>query len=106
MDGNFYMLDGPGSLVRIYNPVSNSLVRSVAVAPNGTTIAVAPDSKQFWITHTNPQSVTAYTGDATNGYVNSATVSTNASTPTRAYMSPTGSFVAITNVGGWVDFIH
>jgi hypothetical protein len=104
-DGLFYLLDAPNGLVKIFDPTTLTTVRTVVVAGFGTSIGVAPDSKQFWVTHSN-NLITIYNGSVTSGYLSGGEISTAGGQPIRVYFSPTGSFAAITNFGGWVDIVR
>jgi Big-like domain-containing protein len=104
-DGLLYVLDGTNSLVSVFDIGTLSTLRTVGVAPGASTIAITPDGKQIWLTHTQG-SVTVYQGSVANGFVSAGTISTNLSPPMRVFFSPNGSFAAVTNLGGWVDFIR
>jgi hypothetical protein len=106
-DGSlFYILDGPGSIVRVVSVATNTVQRSVGVSPNGTTIALSPEDRQIWITHNNPAQVTIYTGTSANGYLSTGQFTTNVTFPIRVYFNLTGSIAATTNNGGWVDVVR
>ncbi len=109
IDGLFYFLDGPGSTVRLYSPVTNSVVRTVGVPALGTTIAVTPDARQIWVTHNNSggTDLSVFTGNSTSGFLSTAELNIEKQvTPVRVYISPTGSFAAIAMIGGWVDVVR
>ena len=104
-DGYFYLLDATNSLVRIFDINTSTVLRTVGVAPGASTIAVSPDTKQIWLTHTQG-SITMYQGSVATGFLSAGSISTNLSPPMRVYFSPSGSFAAVTNLGGWVDIIR
>jgi hypothetical protein len=104
-DGYFYLLDGTNALVRIFDINTSTTLRAVGVAPGPATIALSPDGKQIWLTHTQG-SISMYQGSLATGFLSLGAISTNFSPPMRAYFSPSGSFVAVTNLGGWVDIIR
>ncbi|MGH7618099.1 MAG: Ig-like domain-containing protein, partial [Gemmatimonadaceae bacterium] len=104
-DGYFYLLDAANSLVRIFDVNTSKVVRTVGVSPGASTIALSPDGKQIWLTHTQG-SISIYAGSLSTGFLSAATISTNLSPPIRTYFSPSGSFAAVTNLGGWVDIIR
>jgi DNA-binding beta-propeller fold protein YncE len=110
-DGLFYLLDGTNSLVRLFNVNTGTTVRTVGVSGSATSIALTPDGQQIWLTHTTPAQVTVYTGNATIGFVATgaiaATIVNNLLTmPLRIFFSPSGSFAAVTNSGGWIDIVR
>jgi hypothetical protein len=105
-DGLFYLLDGPGGLVRLFNIQTLSTVRSVGVSSNSATINVTPDGQQIWVTQNNPGQVTVLTGNSTNGFIFTGSYFTGTFNPTRIAFSPTGSLAAIGNFGGFVDIIR
>jgi hypothetical protein len=105
-DGLFYLLDSPGNVVRLYDLNTQSVVRVVGVSPNATSISVSPDGQQIWLTHSNPAQVTVYTGNRTSGFVASGGFTTNNTQPIRVFFSPSGSFAAVGNFGGFVDIVR
>ena len=106
-DGSlFFFLDGLGSVVRVVNLATNSVVRAVGVSANGISIALSPDDQQIWVTHNNPTQITVYTGSPANGYLSTGQISTGVTIPIRVYFNSTGSLAAITNNGGWVDIVR
>lgn len=104
-DGLFYLLDGIGSLVSIFDITQSRTIRTVGVSPGASTIALSPDGKQIWLTHTQGQ-ITTYQGSVANGFLSGFSISTNFSPPIRTFFSPSGNFAAVTNLGGWVDIIR
>jgi hypothetical protein len=104
-----YMLNPTQSIVTIVNLVSNSIVSSFGISNNATSIALTPDSRQVWVTHQGagfaPAKVTIYAQNSAGAFL-SAGEFTTASNPLRIYFSPSGSFAAITNFGGWVDIVR
>lgn len=98
-----YLLDSFNNVVRINDLTTSALVRIVGIAPGGNTIALSPDNQQIWITHATQVSI--YNGSATTGFLAGPAFQT-VSLPIRIYFSPTGSFAAITNIGGWVDIVR
>jgi hypothetical protein len=105
-DNTFYLLDPAHSVVNSYDINQRAVIRVTSVAASATTIAITPDGKQIWLTHTNPAQVTQYLGDNTIGFGFGGAIQTSNSVPSRAYVSPIGSFVAVANPGGWVDIIR
>jgi hypothetical protein len=101
----FYLLDEPKNLVRLVSIANGTVQQSVGVSANATTVALSPDDKQIWVTHSTPAQVTIYTGSATTGFLSSGQFATQ-SAPTRVYFNLTGSFAAVTNNGGWVDIVR
>jgi DNA-binding beta-propeller fold protein YncE len=104
-DGLFYLLDGINGLVNIFDVNTSRTIRTVGVSPGASTIALSPDGKQIWLTHTQGQ-ITTYQGSVANGFLSGFSISTNFSPPTRTFFSPSGNFAAVTNLGGWVDIIR
>jgi hypothetical protein len=104
-DGYFYLLDATNSLVRIFDVNTSTVLRAVGVTSGATTIAVSPDVKQIWLTHSLGQ-ITIYQGSLATGFLSAGSISTNGSPPLRTFLSPSGSFAAVTNLGGWVDIIR
>ena len=100
---SIYLLDSFNNVVRINDLATGALLRSVGIAPGGNTIALSPDNQQIWITHATQISI--YNGSLSNGFLAGPSFQT-ASLPLRIYFSPTGSFAAITNIGGWVDIVR
>ncbi|HTE46418.1 MAG TPA: Ig-like domain-containing protein, partial [Gemmatimonadaceae bacterium] len=100
---SFLALDGIASLVRIIDIASGQVVRTLGVAATASSISISPDGQQIWLTHNN--GVTTYTGSVTSGFIAGPLIPM-ASVPIRIYFSPTGSFAAITNFGGWVDIVR
>lgn len=105
-DGLFYLLDGPGGLVRLFNIQTQSTVRTVGVSTSSTTVNVTPDGQQIWLGQNNPGQVTVLTGNSTNGFIFTGSYFTGTFNPTRIAFSPTGSLAAIGNFGGFVDIIR
>ncbi|MEP6494510.1 MAG: Ig-like domain-containing protein [bacterium] len=100
---SFFALDGIANLVRVVDIASGQVVRTLGVAANGSTISLSPDGQQIWLTHNNGVSI--YTGSVANGFIVGPFIPM-VSVPIRIYFSPTGSFAAVTNFGGWVDIIR
>lgn len=105
-DGLFYLLDGPGGVVRLFDIQTQTTVRSVGVSSSSTTLNVTPDGLQIWVTQNNPGQVTVLTGNSTNGFIFTGSYFTGTFPPTRIAFSPTGSLAAIGNFGGFVDIIR
>jgi hypothetical protein len=105
-DGLFYLLDGPGGLVRLFNIQTQTTVRSVGVSTSSATINVTPDGQQIWLTQNNPGQVTVLTGNSANGFIFTGSYFTGTFNPTRIAFSPTGSLAAIGNFGGFVDIVR
>jgi DNA-binding beta-propeller fold protein YncE len=105
-DGLFYLLDGPGGLVRLFNIQTQTTVRSLVVSTASATINVTPDGQQIWLTQNNPGQITMLTGNSTNGFIFTGSYFTGTFNPTRIAFSPTGSLAAIGNFGGFVDIIR
>jgi Bacterial Ig-like domain (group 2) len=105
-DGLFYFLDATNSVVRVYDIGTQNVVRFVSVATSPVSVAVSPDSKQIWLTHTGNQ-VTIVQGDVANGFLPFASFPTsNNAQAGRAYLNPNGAFAALTNIGGVVDIVR
>lgn len=100
-----YLLDGNAGLVRVYDLTTVTLKRSVAVSSSPTSLAISPDGKQLWVTHSTPAQVTVYTGSVANGFISTGVIPMT-SVPLRVYFNPSGSIAAITNTGGWVDIVR
>jgi hypothetical protein len=105
-EGLFYLLDGPGNIVRIYDLSTKTVLRSIGIPGFATTIALTPDDQQVWITHSNPAQVSIYTGNRNTGFRASGIFSTGLALPLRTYINPSGSIAAVTNIGGWIDIIR
>ena len=105
-EGHFYLLDGPGNLVRIYDLATKATLRTLGIPGSGTTIAISPDDQQLWITHTIPAQVSVYTGNRNTGFRASGVFTTGLAMPLRTYINPSGSIAAVTNIGGWIDIIR
>lgn len=105
-DGLFYFLDPTVGVVRVYNISTQTVVRFISTPPSPTTVAVSPDSRQIWLTHTGG-TVTVLQGDVTNGFLPFASLTTSNTAPAgRAYFNPSGAFAALTNIGGVVDIVR
>lgn len=105
-DGYFYLLDGPGGVVRIFNLATQTVLRSVGFAANSATVAVSPDGQQIWVTQSNPGGITVVTGSVANGFLFTGSYSTGVTNPTRVVFSPSGHIAAIGNFGGFVDIVR
>jgi len=105
----FYLLDGSGSIVTLFDVVSATPTGSFGVSTAPTSIALTPDGKQIWTTHngagSSPARVTMYAQNANGSFISAGQVTT-LSNPLHIYFSPSGSFAAVTNFGGWVDIIR
>ncbi|MEO7086934.1 MAG: Ig-like domain-containing protein [Gemmatimonadaceae bacterium] len=104
-DGLFYLLDATNRLVKIFNITTLTTVRTLAIGANPTSIAVTPDLKQIWIGY-SANLISVFTGSVASGYISTADILTAGAAPIRVYISPTGSFAAITNFGGWIDIVR
>jgi DNA-binding beta-propeller fold protein YncE len=101
-----YLLDGTIGVVRFYDLATGRILpQSAGVSGNATSIAVSPDDRQIWTTHSNPTQVTWSTGSIASGFTATGSVAL-ANQPQRIYFSPTGAFAAITEFGGNVDIIR
>jgi len=105
-DGYFYLLDGPGGVVRIFNLATQTVIRSVGFSANSATIALSPDGQQIWVTQSNPGGVTMVSGSVANGFLFTGSYSTGVTNPTRVVFSPSGHIAAIGNFGGFVDIVR
>lgn len=105
-DGLFYLLDGTNSLVRIYDVNTGMVVRSVGVSASGTSLALSPDGQQIWITHAVPSQISILAGSVEQGFRSVGAFSTGVTLPIRVFFSPSGSFAAITNFGGFIQFVR
>ncbi len=110
-DGSLiYLLDGAPGVVRIFNLSTFTPVRVAQVTGNALTISLSPDDAQTWTTHaaSGPNGsplVSWSTGSIATGYISTGAVQLP-SLPLRIYFSPTGSFAAVTELGGSVDIIR
>lgn len=105
-EGLFYLLDGPNSVVRILDINTGTVLRTVGISANGTTLAVSPDGQQIWVTHSQPAQVTMYTGNRTTGYLSTGTYSFGQAFPSRVYINPSGSAAVVSNLSGWIDIFR
>ncbi|HEY9230086.1 MAG TPA: Ig-like domain-containing protein [Gemmatimonadaceae bacterium] len=105
-DGLFYLLDGAIGIVRVFDPVSLTVVRNISIAAGATTIAIAPDARQIWTTNNASLTVTSYTNQGNGFFVPSGSFSTGLSIATRVSINPRGTFAAIGNLSGWVDILR
>lgn len=105
-DGLFYLLDSGVGAVRIVSPLTFAVLRAFGVTANPSTIAVSPDARQIWLTHSFTQQVTIYAGSLTEQYTQVGAFMTGLTQPKRVSFSPSGNIAAIGNLGGWVDIVR
>jgi hypothetical protein len=100
---SLYLLDSFNSVVRIIDLATNTVQRIFGIETGAITIVLSPDGQQVWLTHATQ--ISTYVGSAANGFLAGPKIQLT-SLPIRIFFSPTGSFAAITNIGGWVDIVR
>ena len=105
-DGFFYLLDKTVGSVRIVNPTTLAVLRSFGTPTGPSTIAVSPDARQVWLTHSGTHQVTIIAGSPTEPYLQVGGFTTGLTPPNRVSFSPAGNIAAIGNLGGWVDIVR